>query len=63
MSAAAELDEVPHDEEVAGEPELLDDVELTVDRGPRPAFILFTLCQTQPDVLRGHAVATMFRLV
>ncbi len=36
VAAAAELDEVPHDEEVAGEPELLDDVELTVDRVPRP---------------------------
>ena len=32
----AELDEVPHDEEVAGEPEVLDDVELVVDRAPRP---------------------------
>ena len=33
--AAAELDEVPDDEEVAGEAELLDDVELAVDRVPR----------------------------
>ena len=31
-----ELDEVPDDEEVAGEAETLDDVELTVDRLPRP---------------------------
>ena len=32
----AELDEVPHDEEVAGEPEVLDDVELVVDGAPGP---------------------------
>ena len=32
----AELDEVPHDEEVAGETEVLDHVELVVDRAPRP---------------------------
>ena len=36
VGAAAELDEVPDDEEVAGEAEVLDDVELTVDRLPRP---------------------------
>ena len=36
VGAAAELDEVPHHEEVPGEPELLDDVELAVDRRPRP---------------------------
>ena len=32
----AELDEVPHHEEVAGEPEVLDHVELVIDRAPRP---------------------------
>ena len=31
---AAELDDVPHDEEVAGEAEVLDDVELVVDGAP-----------------------------
>ena len=31
VGLAAELDDVPHDEEVAGEPELLDDVELVVE--------------------------------
>ena len=36
LARAAELDEVPDDEEVAGEAELLDDVELAVDRLPRP---------------------------
>ena len=36
VRAAAELDEVPHDEEVAGEAELLDDRQLVVDRAPRP---------------------------
>jgi hypothetical protein len=36
MSAPAELDEVPHHQEVAGEPELLDDVELVVDGAPTP---------------------------
>ena len=30
----AELDQVPHDQEVAGEPQLLDDVELVVDLVP-----------------------------
>jgi hypothetical protein len=33
--AAAELDDVPDDEEVAGEAEVLDDVELVVDLRPR----------------------------
>ena len=36
VRAPAELDEVPHDEEVAGEAELLDDRQLAVDRLPRP---------------------------
>ena len=36
LAPTAELDEVPDDEEVAGEAELLDDVELAVDRLPRP---------------------------
>ena len=36
VGAIAELDEVPHDEEVAGEPELLDHVELVVDGRPGP---------------------------
>ena len=36
VGSAAELDEVPDDQEVTGEPEVLDDVELTVDRLPRP---------------------------
>ncbi len=36
----AELDDVPHDEEVAGEAELLDDVELVVDLGPRARDLL-----------------------
>jgi hypothetical protein len=34
---AAELDDVPHHEEVAGEPEGLDDLEFVVDLGPRLA--------------------------
>ncbi len=36
VRAPAELDDVPHDEEVAGEVELLDQGQLVVDRGPRP---------------------------
>ena len=36
VGAIAELDEIPHDEEVAGEPEVLDDIELVVDRLPGP---------------------------
>ena len=37
VGPAAELDDVPHHEEVAGEPQRLDDVELVVDLGPRLA--------------------------
>ena len=36
FGAIAELDEVPHHQEVAGEPEVLDHVELVVDGLPRP---------------------------
>jgi hypothetical protein len=36
VPGAAELDDVPDDEEVAGEPELVDHGELVVDLGPRP---------------------------
>ena len=36
VGPVAELDEVPHDQEVAGEPEVLDHVELVVDGRSRP---------------------------
>ena len=37
VRAAAELDDVPHDQEVAGEVELLDQRQLTIDRRPGPS--------------------------
>ena len=37
VRAPAELDDVPHDEEVAGEAELLDQRQFVIDRRPRPS--------------------------
>ena len=40
VGPAAELDDVPHDQEVPGEAELLDHVQLVVDLGPGPGHLL-----------------------
>ncbi len=46
VGPVAELDEIPHDEEVAGEPEVFDDIELVVDGAPGPG--------TQRQILVGR---------
>ncbi len=60
VGAAAELDDVPHDQEVPGEVELLDQRQLVVDRRPRPGpqrQVLRTggtFAVAAPGALLGH---------
>ena len=55
VGATAELDDVPHDEEVAGEAELLDDRQLVVDLGPGPRLLLRAAGAGRPGTVAARS--------